>query len=87
MSVFAFTATPKPMTLRLFGRESIDADGHPVYQPFHLYSMKQAIEEGYILDVLQNYIEYKTYYKLNKTIEDDPEMKTIAAKRQIGTLY
>ena len=72
------------MTLRLFGRESIDADGHPVYQPFHLYSMKQAIEEGYILDVLQNYIEYKTYYKLNKTIEDDPEMKTIAAKRQIA---
>ena len=84
VSVFAFTATPKPMTLRLFGRESIDADGHPVYQPFHLYSMKQAIEEGYILDVLQNYIEYKTYYKLNKTIEDDPEMKTIAAKRQIA---
>lgn len=81
---FAFTATPKPMTLRLFGRESIDADGHPVYQPFHLYSMKQAIEEGYILDVLQNYIEYKTYYKLNKTIEDDPEIKTIAAKRQIA---
>ena len=81
---FAFTATPKPMTLRLFGRESIDADGNPVYQPFHLYSMKQAIEEGYILDVLQNYIEYKTYYKLNKTIEDDPEMKTIAAKRQIA---
>ena len=57
VSVFAFTATPKPMTLRLFGRESIDADGNPVYQPFHLYSMKQAIEEGYILDVLQNYIE------------------------------
>lgn len=84
VSVFAFTATPKPMTLRLFGRESIDADGNPVYQPFHLYSMKQAIEEGYILDVLQNYIEYKTYYKLNKTIEDDPEMKTIAAKRQIA---
>lgn len=84
VSVFAFTATPKPMTLRLFGRESIDADGHPVYQPFHLYSMKQAIEEGYILDVLQNYIEYKTYFELNKTIEDDPEMKTIAAKRQIA---
>ena len=84
VSFFAFTATPKPMTLRLFGRESIDADGLPVYQPFHLYSMKQAIEEGYILDVLQNYNEFKTYYQLNKTIEEDPEMKTIAAKRQIA---
>lgn len=84
VSIFAFTATPKPMTLRLFGRESVNEDGSPVYQPFHLYSMKQAIEEGYILDVLQNYIEYKTYYQLNKTIEDDPAMKTIAAKRQIA---
>ena len=84
VSIFAFTATPKPTTLRLFGREFVDADGHPVYQPFHLYSMKQAIEEGYILDVLQNYIEYKTYYQLNKTIEDDPIMKTIPAKRQIA---
>lgn len=53
-------------------------------EAFHIYSMKQAIEEGFILDVLQNYITYKTYYQLNKSIQDDPTLKTNEAKRQIA---
>ena len=80
VSMFAFTATPKPTTLQLFGR--LNAQGQ--YEAFHIYSMKQAIEEGFILDVLQNYITYDTFYKLNKEIEDDPELKTSEAKRQIA---
>lgn len=80
VSIFAFTATPKPTTLQLFGR--VNAKGQ--YKAFHMYSMKQAIEEGFILDVLQNYITYDTFYRLNKEIEDDPEMKTNDAKRQIA---
>lgn len=80
VSMFAFTATPKPTTLRLFGRP--DKRGN--YRAFHLYSMKQAIEEGFILDVLANYTTYETYYELNKKIDDDPELKTTEAKRQIA---
>ena len=80
VSIFAFTATPKPTTLQLFGR--VNAKGQ--YEAFHMYSMKQAIEEGFILDVLQNYITYDTFYRLNKEIKDDPEMKTNEAKRQIA---
>lgn len=80
VSIFAFTATPKPTTLQLFGR--VNAQGQ--YEAFHIYSMKQAIEEGFILDVLQNYITYDTFYKLNKEIKDDPELKTNEAKRQIA---
>ena len=80
ISMFAFTATPKATTLALFGRKN--EKGQLV--PFHQYSMKQAIEEGYILDVLQNYVTYDTYFRLNKTIEDDPKMKTGNAKRQIA---
>lgn len=80
VSMFAFTATPKPTTLQLFGR--VNEQGQ--YEAFHIYSMKQAIEEGFILDVLQNYITYDTFYRLNKEIEDDPEMKTNDAKRQIA---
>lgn len=80
VSIFAFTATPKPTTLQLFGR--VNAKGQ--YEAFHMYSMKQAIEEGFILDVLQNYITYDTFYRLNKEIEDDPELKTNEAKRQIA---
>jgi type I restriction enzyme, R subunit len=68
VSTFAFTATPKPKTLELFG--SRQADGR--FAPFHLYSMRQAIEEGFILDVLTNYSTYKAYWKLLKKIEDDP---------------
>ena len=80
VSMFAFTATPKDKTLRLFGR--VNPKGQ--YEAFHLYSMKQAIEEGYILDVLQNFTEYETIYKLNKEIEEDPELKTDDAKKQIA---
>ena len=84
LSVFAFTATPKATTLKLFGREQVNADGTMEKVAFHQYSMKQAIEEGFILDVLQNYIEYKTYYEISKTVEDDPTLKTDSAKRQIA---
>lgn len=80
VSFFAFTATPKPTTLQLFGR--INKDGHS--EAFHTYSMKQAIEEGFILDVLQNYITYKTFYQVNKAIQDDPTLETKKAKRQIA---
>lgn len=79
VSMFAFTATPKDKTLRLFGR--LNPQGQ--YEAFHLYSMKQAIEEGYILDVLSNFTEYDTMFQLNKEIEEDPEMKTDDAKKQI----
>ncbi len=68
VSYFAFTATPKPKTLELFG--SKQSDGR--FAPFSLYTMRQAIEEGFILDVLQNYTTYKTYWNLLKTISDDP---------------
>lgn len=80
VSMIAFTATPKPTTLQLFG--CLNEQGKKV--AFDLYSMKQAIEEGFILDVLQNYVTYKTYYQINKAIEDDPELETIAAKRKIA---
>ena len=70
ISFFAFTATPKYKTLEVFGRPG--ADGKP--QPFHLYSMRQAIDEGFILDVLQHYTTYTTYYRLIKSIEDDPKV-------------
>ncbi|MDO8672896.1 MAG: type I restriction endonuclease [Dehalococcoidia bacterium] len=77
ISFFAFTATPKYKTLEVFGTPG--ADGKP--QPFHLYSMRQAIEEHFILDVLQNYTTYKTYYRLIKSIEDDPKVD----KRKAGS--
>ncbi|TXB61718.1 type I restriction endonuclease subunit R [Phaeodactylibacter luteus] len=80
LSFFAFTATPKAKTLEVFGTKGID--GKP--RPFHLYSMRQAIEEGFILDVLKNYTTYKTYYKLSKAIEDDPEVNKKKAARAIG---
>ena len=79
VSMFAFTATPKPTTLDLFGR----INEHGQKEAFHMYSMKQAIEEGFILDVLSNYITYDTYYHLNKEIEDDPNCPTSQTKRQI----
>ncbi len=69
-SYFAFTATPKNITLERFGAKDFKA----LPRAFHIYSMKQAIEEGFILDVLQNYITYKTYYKLEKAINNDPEL-------------
>lgn len=80
VSVFAFTATPKPTTIHLFGR--VNKKGQR--EAFHIYSMKQAIEEGFILDVLQSYTTYKTYYKINKEIAEDPKCNTNSAKRQIA---
>ena len=71
LSFFAFTATPKGKTLELFGRKPAP-DLNPL--PFHVYSMRQAIEEGFILDVLQRYIDYDAYFKLAKEAEDDPEL-------------
>jgi len=68
VSMFAFTATPKAKTLELFGEPRSDGK----FAPFHLYTMRQAIEEAFILDVLQNYTTYKAYWRLLKKIEDDP---------------
>jgi len=70
LSFFAFTATPKGKTLDMFGRAG--PDGKP--RAFHTYSMRQAIEEGFILDVLQHYTTYKTFYRMVKSVEDDPEL-------------
>lgn len=80
LSFYGFTATPKAKTLEVFGIKG--EDGKP--RPFHLYSMRQAIEEGFILDVLKNYVTYKTYFKLSKAIEDDPEIDKKKAGRAIA---
>ncbi len=80
ISFFAFTATPKYKTLEVFGTKN--KQGKP--QPFHLYSMRQAIEEGFILDVLENYTTYELYYKLSKAIEDDPQLNKKKASKAIG---
>ena len=71
ISFFAFTATPKNKTLEMFWEQQFDGS----YRPFHLYSMRQAIEEGFILDVLKNYTTYTMYFSLLKKIENDPEYK------------
>ena len=78
-SYFAFTATPKRETLERFGSE--DAEGK--FHPYHLYSMKQAIEEGFILDVLTNYTTYRSYYELTKSIEDNPEYDNERAQKKL----
>ena len=80
ISFFAFTATPKYKTLQVFGDK--DKEGKP--KPFHLYSMRQAIEEGFILDVLQNYTTYELYFKLTKAIEEDPNLNKKKAAKAIG---
>jgi len=80
ISFLAFTATPRNVTLERFGRIGADAKPHP----FHLYSMRQAIEEGFILDVLQNYMTYHAYYELEKAIEDDPVFKGRKAKARVA---
>lgn len=80
LSFFGFTATPKTKTVEVFGVKG--SNGKP--EPFHLYSMKQAIEEGFILDVLKNYTTYKTYFKLSKEIEEDPKVNKKKASRAIG---
>ena len=71
VSTFAFTATPKEETLELFGHAN--PSGNPKFVPFSLYSMRQAIDEGFILDVLKNYISYRTYWTLLKKVKEDPK--------------
>jgi type I restriction enzyme R subunit len=81
-SYFAFTATPKNKTLELFGVPYPEGD-KTKFRAFHLYSMKQAIEEGFIRDVLQNYTTYQSYYALLKKIEDDPEYDKQKAQKRL----
>lgn len=80
VSFFAFTATPKPKTLEKFGTMGID--GKPV--AFHQYTMRQAIEEGFILDVLENFTTYKTFWKIAKTVDDDPEVSQKQATKKLA---
>lgn len=86
LSFFAFTATPKEKTIELFGTKH--KDGH--FYPFHVYSMRQAIEEGFILDVLKNYMTYKTCYKIAKNTPDNPNVptsKAVKAVRRFQSLH
>ncbi len=80
ISFFAFTATPKNKTLQLFGERQENGN----YRAFHIYSMRQAIEEGFILDVLQNYTTYKQYYQIAKKIEGDPEYDKTKGARAVS---
>lgn len=80
VSFFAFTATPKPKTLEKFG--TVGVDGKPV--AFHQYTMRQAIEEGFILDVLENYTTYKTFWRIAKTVADDPEVSQKQATKKLA---
>lgn len=82
-SYFAFTATPKNKTLEMFGKPDPQPDGTIKHRPFHCYTMKQAIQEGFILDVLANYTPIKSYYKLVKKIEDDPEFDVKKAQKKL----
>lgn len=78
-SYLAFTATPKPITLEKFGTKQTDGS----FREFHLYSMKQAIQEGFIMDVLANYNVLKSYYEIIKSIEDNPEFDTKKAQKKL----
>lgn len=81
---YAFTATPKNKTLEMFGTPlAPDTEGSVPHVPFHVYSMKQAIEEGFIMDVLQNYTPYQSYYKVVRAIEEDPEFDKKQASAKI----
>ena len=82
-SYFAFTATPKNKTLEIFGRADPQADGTVKHHAFHTYSMKQAIQEGFILDVLAQYTPVESFYKLAKTIEGDPEFDANKANKKL----
>lgn len=91
ITFFAFTATPQAKTLELFGEKSVSPSGHEIFTPFHQYSMRQAIEEGYILDVLKNYTTYRTYYKLANNLSDGdlevPKGKTASALARFASLH
>lgn len=80
LSFFGFTATPKQKTLEVFGEKNDNGE----VVPFHLYSMRQAIEEDFIMNVLENYVTYKTYFELSKTIEEDPRVNKKKAARAIA---
>ena len=90
-SYFAFTATPKNKTLETFGTLVVDENGNPIlnekgelqHKPFHVYTMKQAIQEGFILDVLKNYTPIDSFYKLMKTVEDDPMFDKKRAQKKL----
>ncbi len=90
-SYFAFTATPKNKTLEVFGKlmcdpygnPIVDEDGNTQHRPYHVYTMKQAIQEGFILDVLQNYVTIDSFYKLMKTVEDDPMFDKKRAQKKL----
>jgi type I restriction enzyme R subunit len=82
-SYFAFTATPKNKTLEIFGEPVPQTDGTVKHRPFHSYTMKQAIQEGFILDVLEYYTPVESYYKLVKKVEEDPEFDTKRAKKKL----
>ena len=81
LSFFAFTATPKGKTLELFGRRNPATDR---FEAFHVYSMRQAIQEGFILDVLANYVTYETYWRIEKAVADDPEFESKKAQAAIA---
>ena len=80
---FAFTATPKNKTLEIFGKADPQPYGAVKRQAFHSYTMKQTIQEGFILDMLANFTPISSYYKLAKTIEDDPEFDSRKAKKKL----
>lgn len=82
-SYFAFTATPKNKTLEIFGEPDPQPDGAVKHHPFHSYTMKQAIQEGFILDVLKNYTPVESYYRLAKTVEDDPLFDAKKAQKKL----
>lgn len=79
LSFFAFTATPKQKTLEMFGRRNAEGG----FEPYHVYSMRQAIEEGFILDVLKNYMTYKNCYKIASNTPDNPDVPTSAAVKAV----
>lgn len=80
---YAFTATPKAKTLEMFGTPHTKSDGEIEHTPFHEYTMKQAIEESFIMDVLKNYTTYASFYKIVKTVEDDPEFDKKQAQKKL----
>ena len=82
-SYFAFTATPKNKTLEIFGDPERQPDGTVKHHPFHSYTMKQAIDEGFILDVLGHYTPVHSYYRLSKRVEDDPEFDVKKAQQKL----
>jgi len=82
-SYFAFTATPKNKTLEIFGTPNPQPDGAVKHHAFHTYTMKQAIQEGFILDVIAHYTPVESYYKIAKTVEDDPEFDIKKAQKKL----